>query len=171
VAAALDTNATYSEAHALYNESIALARATGNLQELARGLLNLGTIAHVNKAYSEARYYYEESIRAADLIRSRRIHAIGLTNLGDILLHLDELPAARQALEAALALKQTMGDQRSMIYTLNVLAGALHPSRAHRHSYSSVAPGVGCATGTGPDRHCYGASALGGATGRPGVAS
>ena len=122
VAAALDTNATYSEAHALYNESIALARATGNLQELARGLLNLGTIAHVNKAYSEARYYYEESIRAADLIRSRRIHAIGLTNLGDILLHLDELPAARQALEAALALKQTMGDQRSMIYTLNVLA-------------------------------------------------
>jgi predicted ATPase/DNA-binding SARP family transcriptional activator len=122
VAAALDPNPTYTEAHALYSESIALARATGNFQELARGLLNLGTIAHVNKAYAEARYYYEESIRAAELIRSRRVHAIGLTNLGDILLQLGELPAARQALEAALALKQTMGDQRSMIYTLNVLA-------------------------------------------------
>lgn len=122
VAAALDPNPTYTEAHALYSESITLARATGNFQELARGLLNLGTIAHVNKAYTEARYYYEESIRAAELIRSRRVHAIGLTNLGDILLHLDELPAARRTLEEALILKQTMGDQRSMIYTLNVLA-------------------------------------------------
>ena len=122
VAAALDPNPTYTEAHALYSESITLAHATGNFQELARGLLNLGTIAHVNKAYTEARYYYEESIRAAELIRSRRVHAIGLTNLGDILLHLDELPAARRTLEEALILKQTMGDQRSMIYTLNVLA-------------------------------------------------
>lgn len=122
VAAALDPSPTYVEAHALYSESITLARTTGNLQELARGLLNLGTIAHVNKAYAEARYYYEESSRTAARIRSQRLHAISLTNLGDILLQLRELPAAQKALEEALQLKQRMGDQRGMIYSSNVLA-------------------------------------------------
>ncbi len=123
LAATVDESQVYAEAKAFYREAIEIARTTGNLQELASGLLNFGTTEHVNRAYAQARLYYEESIQVARVIRSRRLQAIGLTNLGEVLLRLHDPAAARRTLEDALALKQALGDSRGLVYTLNVLAG------------------------------------------------
>lgn len=123
LAAAVDTAENYAAARSFYSEAIGVARSTDNLQELARALINLGTVEHVGHLYPLAQIYYQEGIAAAAAIGSRRLQAIGLTNLGEILVQTHDLPAAQQVLEQALALKQTLSDARGLVYTLNALAG------------------------------------------------
>ena len=76
VFAAQDESGSYQGAQRCYEESLQVARASGNQQEIARALLNLGTIAHVHHEYLNARFYYEESIQSAREIDSRRNLAI-----------------------------------------------------------------------------------------------
>jgi tetratricopeptide (TPR) repeat protein len=121
--AAVDTDQNYAAARSFYAEAIGVARSTDNLLELARGLINLGTVEHVGHRYALAQAYYQEGISAGAAIGNRRLQAIGLTNLGEILVQTHDLPGAQQVLEQALALKQSLGDARGLVHTLNVLAG------------------------------------------------
>ena len=123
LSAAVTPDPTYAEACAFYREAIAIARSNGNLSELARGLINLGTTEHVQHAWQSARRYYEEAIAVAENIGSRRLEAVGLTNLGEILIQLRDLEGARVSLQKALALRRAIGDQRGRVYSQIVLAG------------------------------------------------
>jgi tetratricopeptide (TPR) repeat protein len=94
-----------------YHSSLALSRAVGDDQAIARALGNLASVTALAGRIVAAIPLHEESLAVRRRIGDLNGVATTLNNLAVALVHIGELDQARGRLEEAVAIKTTLGDR------------------------------------------------------------
>jgi tetratricopeptide (TPR) repeat protein len=132
-----DAEADYEGARPLYEQSLALYRQIGDRYGQAKGIINLGALAHSLGQYERARSYYEEGIALCRQLGHRQPLAIALNNLGQVVDHLGQPAEASAILAESVALRREIGDLRGLVLTLislgNVAARQDQRRQAKQH--------------------------------------
>jgi tetratricopeptide (TPR) repeat protein len=108
----------------LLKQSLSLRRATGDEQNVADSLNNLGWAALVRGAYPEARAYLEESLDISRRLEDEFHVALALDNLGLATMLEGRYREAVELLSETVELSDERGDQRIGAEALLALAGA-----------------------------------------------
>ena len=112
----------YQEAQAYLEESLAVARAIGDKQMVARALQPLGMALHGQGDLATARAHFEEGLVLARELKNKRELAAALNALAQLNRAEGELEAAEPLYQDALALAREMGDPESVAIALLNLA-------------------------------------------------
>ncbi len=113
-----DETADYEAPKLLYAESLALYRELGNLNGMAKALVNQGAVYYGLDDYSQAKCLFEQSLQIYRQIEYPLGIAIVSNNLAMIARHLGNLAEARELLEESLAIKRATGNVNAIIYSL-----------------------------------------------------
>lgn len=113
----------FTQSAGYYQQASQYGQQSANLPQVARALMNLGTIAHENQDYRLASQRYRQAITLCKQTGDRRIWGIALTNLSEATFQLHDYQEAKALAEASLRLKREIGDQRGLSYVYNVLGG------------------------------------------------
>lgn len=109
-----------------YEESLRIARETGNVERMATCLNNLGYTLLLRQIVPEARACLRESLAQARSLSDTQGPAFALTNLGLVVLAQCRPRRARALLRVSLGLFRSLGDLRNSAEALEGLAeGAL----------------------------------------------
>ena len=111
----------YPAARALFEESLAIARQSGDRKRMAALLNNLGVMAFEQGDYSAARAYHEQSLALARELADRTSIANSLGNLGATALDQSDYEAARARYVECLAITRELGDRYHIAITLRSL--------------------------------------------------
>jgi predicted ATPase/DNA-binding SARP family transcriptional activator len=136
-----DVDADYQAAQPLYAESLALYRDLGDRYGQAKGIINLGTLAHLLGDYPSAHAYYAEGIALCRELRHRQALAIALNNQGQVLSALNRQDEAVVALTESAGLRRSLGDLRGLAFTqmsLGNLAAQLEQCNEARRHYAEA---------------------------------
>jgi predicted ATPase/DNA-binding SARP family transcriptional activator len=116
------------EAHALFTESVGIARALGAQPELAFGLCYLGTVLNAHREYAAAEQLLQESLTIWDALGNRSNMGLSLMFLGDAALGRHNGEAALGAFMRSAELFRETGNVSVLPYPLRRL-GYLARSR------------------------------------------
>gem|GEM_PF-2908702 len=95
----------------LLRKALNLARFSGDHLGEVRALTQLGNLHETCAEYTDARIVLEEAVSTAHKLRNQAEAASALLGLAGVLVELDELSDADEALDAALQLFDTVGDR------------------------------------------------------------
>jgi predicted ATPase/DNA-binding XRE family transcriptional regulator len=109
-------------ARALYKESLAIFRALGNKEGIARALHGLGSEARDRGDYAKARRYYEESLTLRRELGDTRGVSVTLAFLGAIAHFQGATEEAKSKLEESLAISRKINSKHNTSNALNILA-------------------------------------------------
>jgi tetratricopeptide (TPR) repeat protein len=109
-----------ASARALYEESLAIMRISGDQGSIARVLNNLGNVALDQGDLVSARARHEESLAIKRGLGDPRI-ATSLHNLGMVAHEQGDYPAARALYEESLGIKRERGDRAGIAASLHNL--------------------------------------------------
>lgn len=115
----------YLAAHALYEESLKIARALGERQAIGIALSNQGNVAASQGDYVFARALYEESLAIDRELDDKQGLANVLNNLGNVAHEQGNYEEAQKCHEESLALKRELGERAGVASSLNNLASTL----------------------------------------------
>lgn len=104
----------YDEARAALDESLAMARAAGDIFRIAMTLNCLGDLARCEDHFAEAQPAYEEGIALLRSINAARDLASLLHNLGHACLRLGDTERAARCFEESLAIQQAQHNTAGM---------------------------------------------------------
>ena len=120
----------YPEATALAEESLEVARASGDPKFVANALSNLGAIVLAAGDHTRAGALLEEAVALAREVGDERIAALAINHLGDVALTVGDYERAAPLFEESLALLRTRGDTSNVSRALfNLGAVALQLGR------------------------------------------
>lgn len=111
----------YSDARALQEESLALARQLGDKRGVANALNTLANISLYKGDYDTARSLYSEALDLWQETGNRHGEAVSLGNLGIIMAEQGDHTTARAHMEDSLAIRRQLGDQRDIAESLHNL--------------------------------------------------
>jgi predicted ATPase/class 3 adenylate cyclase len=103
----------YARAKELEEASLAMSRALGDQDRIARSLNTLGNIASATGEYEAARALHEESLAISCALQDRRSIAGCLNNLGLVAEGLGDIAAAQALYEEALGISREVGNRRA----------------------------------------------------------
>jgi tetratricopeptide (TPR) repeat protein len=101
-----------------------LARAAGDLDQMAQALHLLGILSSDQANYATASEYYQQSLAIFRKLANQRGIAVCLINLAIDVMNQGDYTAATQHLSEALAYARAINDRRSIGLALNNLADA-----------------------------------------------
>jgi predicted ATPase/DNA-binding SARP family transcriptional activator/Tfp pilus assembly protein PilF len=116
----------YAAARALYEESLAIARESGERPGLAESLYHLGVLAQEQGDYGAARLLLEESLAIRREFGDSAGVAASLNALGNVASHRGDYAAARRLYEESLTLRRALEDRRGIAASLTNLGLLLH---------------------------------------------
>jgi predicted ATPase/transcriptional regulator with XRE-family HTH domain len=119
------TQGEYPRAHELFNESLRIQRARGDLAGVSALLSNLGNVARALGDYEQALALQEESIQIRRDAGDIAGLALSLSNMGNVLQVLGKLEESYRYQEESLVLLRELGDQQAIATSLNNLAVVL----------------------------------------------
>lgn len=111
----------YTAARELYEESLSLRRANGDLSNIAIALSNLAAVARQQGDYATARSSWQESLKLFSELSDTQAVAMILNNLGLLTHDLGNYDEARALYEQSLERKRTLGDEEGMAQSLENL--------------------------------------------------
>lgn len=126
--------ARYDEARHYLEQSLAIARQTGNRHSESSVLNTLGDIDLYEGDYSTARSHYALVARFAQQVGDRRSSSIAQTNLGIVARDLGDYPAAEQYFQQSLVTARAIGFQRGEGWNLCCLSLLHHQQQAHQRA-------------------------------------
>ena len=106
----------------LFQQSLEVAEALGDLSRIARAYNGLGNTAEYAGDYASARAYHEKALGISRALKNERAVAIDLHNLGIVLMIQKEHKSAEPLYEEALAIFRKIGDVNSVQSTVTNLA-------------------------------------------------
>jgi predicted ATPase/DNA-binding XRE family transcriptional regulator len=112
----------YDVVQPLFEESLAISRAAGDLAAQATALNGLGHAAYQQRDYDTAQAYHEQSLALQRTLQDPVGIAIALNNLGLVATSRGDYTLARAQMEESLALSRQLGDRWGIATTLNNLA-------------------------------------------------
>ncbi|GCF08448.1 tetratricopeptide repeat protein [Dictyobacter arantiisoli] len=110
------------EAHALFEQSLQLARQQQDLYGIADALGTLGDEAFAQGFLSEARAFFEERLSIAQQLEDKRSSAYCLDSLGQIAANQGDYPRACELFQGSLTLHREVGDRVGIMLVLLPLA-------------------------------------------------
>ncbi len=110
----------YTAGRSFFEKSLAMWRALGDRQGIARALTNLGLVASDQGEQAAARSLYEESLAILRELGDKWGIALSLNNLG-LAAQRQGDPGAQPLLEQSLAMMQELGDRQHMAVALDNL--------------------------------------------------
>ncbi len=126
----------HATARALYDEALAIWRALGDRQWIARTLSNLGNVAHGECDYPASRGLYEQSLALRRELDDRQGIADALNNLGSLAYDRGDYEGATTLYRECLAIRRELGDRWNMAILFNNL-GAVADAQ---EDYASARP-------------------------------
>jgi tetratricopeptide (TPR) repeat protein len=111
----------YAAAHALGEESLAIARERGNRNGVARSLGLLGAVFQEMGEFQKARLLLEENLAICREVGGSAAEAAALNNLGLTAVYQKRFAEATAWLEESLAVDRELGDRAGISMTLNNL--------------------------------------------------
>jgi len=109
-------------ARALYEESLAIRRESGDRWSIANSLNNLGLVLRDQGDVTGARTFLEESLTINRELGDRWSIANSLSSLGDVTLSQKDYDAALAFLEESLSINQELSDRRAMAFLFEFFA-------------------------------------------------
>ncbi|MEO8345372.1 MAG: tetratricopeptide repeat protein [Betaproteobacteria bacterium] len=128
-----------SEAHTLFQESLAIWRELGNRRGISDALGNLGMIAYNHGDYPTARTRLEECLAIKRELGEQRGIAGSMINLGAVASEQGDYAAARSLYEQSLAIFRNLGDRRgvaTLLTNLGNMALSTGDNRAARQFFN-----------------------------------
>jgi putative nucleotidyltransferase with HDIG domain len=116
------TRGEFKDGEALYDESLAVARAGGELENVARALNSRAACLQVLGRLPEAEELFYEAQRLAEQIGNRRLAAMTCQNLGALANIRGDLQAALDNYNSALKGFENLDDDQGMVWVLNNIA-------------------------------------------------
>jgi predicted ATPase/DNA-binding SARP family transcriptional activator len=133
-----DGYADYQQGNAYLDEALAISRAQGDRNGIAKVLINQGSNALVQGSLDEARRLFEESLAAyRELDYGYGVWA-ALKNLGQIELALSHNDAAESWIREALSLNRDSGNRLATLRTLTLLARVLAGQQSFRAAHNQM---------------------------------
>jgi DNA-binding winged helix-turn-helix (wHTH) protein/tetratricopeptide (TPR) repeat protein len=125
-------------------QALALARETGNLDQEALNLNDLGNLRNNTGDPVESRAAYEQALARGTEIGNRRVMSLASGNLGILDFVSGRLPQATVRFERALKIKREIGDRDSIAYTLTFMGrvGLAAGRLADAHRYLQESEGI-----------------------------
>jgi len=114
----------YSDAAALFENSLTLQKDLGNSDGVATCVVNLGNVALARGDYQRAESLFEEGLTLRRNAGDTRGEAVVLNNLGNVAWAQGNREEATQLFKDNLALFRSLGDTRGIAYVLNNLGFA-----------------------------------------------
>ena len=111
----------YAAARTLYDESLAIHKASGDKQGIAWSLSNLGLVAYDQGDYAVARMLNEQSLAIERTLGDKQGIAKSLNSLGLVAYEQGDYAAARALFEQALPLNRALGNRVREAFNLNNL--------------------------------------------------
>jgi predicted ATPase/class 3 adenylate cyclase len=108
-------------ARLLFEESLAISQAVGDVHNRAHALSGLGDVARLQGSSTQAEALYQESLSLVRALGDAVATAWVLIDLSTLAVDRGESAAARSYLEESLAIHRAHGDKRSMSAALNNL--------------------------------------------------
>ncbi len=126
----------YAAAHLFHEESLTIARESGDRQAVARSLNNLGLVARERADYPEAQAMFAQALAINRATGNRAWEAINLNNLGLVAYYRGNYPAARGFQEESLAIQQELHDKWGIAMSLNALGDVARDQRNYDEARS-----------------------------------
>jgi tetratricopeptide (TPR) repeat protein len=126
----------YEAARSLYEESLAIKRASGDQLAISAQLNNLGNLAMDEGDYELARHYHEESLDIKRDLGDEPGIAISLGNLGIVAYKQGDYETARAFYEESLAIKRKLVDKRGISITVGNLGSVLFEQGDYRSAHT-----------------------------------
>ncbi len=113
----------FAVAQTFFEESLTLARRSGDQEGVAASLNGLGTLAAMQGEFAEARTFLEESLALRRMLGDQQGISASLRNLGFVATSQTDYAAARAFHEESLALERQIGNQDGIATALLGLGG------------------------------------------------
>jgi predicted ATPase/class 3 adenylate cyclase len=112
----------YTEARGLYEESLVIARASGDRRGIATALHHLATVAERQGDYGTARTLFDESLAIRRSLADSAGIAASLHNLANVAFRQGDYERARSLYQESLTIRQQLGDKQGIAASINNLA-------------------------------------------------
>jgi predicted ATPase len=124
----------WADALVHYRASIALHDLCGDLQGVAAGLCDLGSVAQARGDCESALGLYERSLGLHRQLRNRQGIATCLNEIAEVARHRGQYERAEALGEEALGLQRELGDTLGIAYSLNELASVVRHQGDYRRA-------------------------------------
>lgn len=134
-------NEEFSDARALYAQSLTIVRSLHDSRGIAAGLTSLGALAFLEGDAERAIEHYEEAVAYWRLLDDVPGIALCVGNLGEALTFTGRVEESARLLAECLELSRTIGDQQGIAFALTHLGGLArsHDVRMSAQHYAEAA--------------------------------